>query len=201
MILTISSRRLTDLIRSLENITDTDAEIDANGHRYGHRLGQHLLEFGIIGGQYRERGQGIADWQVSFTSNYDPETAVSGLKLLNPVNISLQFGDLPKFIGNSVMLGCAREAWSDIEGEFQRIQPDELIDKLERVLGRVAFAPVSPERQFESELTFSQWCQMNGLREPGAAQHAYDRRREEEILQRQKEERERYEAEWGDSRV
>jgi hypothetical protein len=75
----------------------------------------------------------------------------------------------------------------------------ELLDKLESVLGRVAFGPKSREKQVETELTFENWCLANGLKVPGAERNAYDRHREEEIAERQRQEKLVHDRQWGDS--
>src|SRR5262249_16139735 len=122
-------------------------------------------------------------------------------KFCQRLNIGVRKEALPRWVLTPPMLACAREAWPDIESQFQKIQPSELLDRLESVLGRVAFGPTSSDKRIETELTFESWCLANGLKIPGEAQNKYDEFRKREIEERQREEQEVYDRFWGDSRA
>src|SRR5262249_39590637 len=98
MIITVSNRRFATVIRELEGLDSdtTDAEISENGFRYGQRLGQHLREYGIsLAGLVGQRNGEIYDFLATLTSN-DREITVRGLQILQPLNISVLYEDLPR---------------------------------------------------------------------------------------------------------
>jgi hypothetical protein len=160
----------------------------------------HLREYGLhlLGVTDERSGGQVCDWRFQLIG-IDRENFVRGLQLLNPLNVSVEFDDLPRLVLNDPMLAVAREAWPEIEGQFAKIQPTELLDKLETVLGRVAFAPRSPEQQFVAEATFEQWCLANGLKVPGEQKSKYDEFRQKEIEERQRQEKALHDRFWGDN--
>src|SRR5262249_39238598 len=103
MIVTVSNRTVA-LIKQLEGLDDatTDSEILENVHRYGANLGRYLADFGVqMAGALRDTGE-ICDYQCNITSS-DRETVIKGLQVLNPLNITVEFDDLPKLVLNGPM--------------------------------------------------------------------------------------------------
>ena len=185
MIICVSNRRFGDVIRQLEGLGNdvTAAEIEENGDRYGKRLGEYVRSYGVNIVGARLRGE-IIDLNAALTSN-DRETVIRGVQMLQPLNVSVEQGDLPRLILNRIMLACFQENWFEVQPLLSKIQPSGLLNLLEDIAGKIAFGQRSPEKAVETDLGFESWCLANGLPVPGAARNAYDRYREAEVAEAQ----------------
>jgi len=197
MIATLSENRLRDLIRSLENLPNyTDDELLVKFDKYCKKLFSYVhRDFGIrFVGMVSIAGTIGA---ARFTLEGDRERAIQGLIYLNPVSITAEVEDLGCLVPNTVM--CARAAWPEIAGQFERISPGELFDTIERVIPEVAFRPAPPATSeteaLMSELNFQDWLAQNGLVDPSLKSRAVEQFREKEIAEQQAAE-DRHKQKW-----
>lgn len=185
MILTFSEPRFSALVRQLEGISDTDDEILTRLDRFAARLFRHVFEtYKLRMESLVEQAGTVAAFRFSLHTS-DRVAIYQGLQFLNPVSLTLEEADLPKLILNAPMLGAMRQAWPEVESQFERITPDQLMPLIESVTMKVAFAPLpTPTDETEAavqEYGFQQWLELNGLRDPLAQQNEVDayRRAEE----------------------
>lgn len=170
MFVILSERKMTALIRELEGLgAETQNEILVRMDYYGNRLFSHLRKFGVsVDGLNREAGD-VAGYHATLSPSHTEDhrhDRVRGLVFLRPVCITMEASDIPALILNPMMQAAARESWVEIAGEFERILPEELMDKIERVVPRVAFGPRPAWKGPANEVDFQMWLSENGLKDP-----------------------------------
>ena len=190
MLVTLSERKTSDLIRRLENIPDqTHEEIMVRIKSYAKRLFDYVYnDFGLRMLGLKRQSGAIGIFQFELLTS-DREKIVAGLNFLEPVAITVEKNDLPHLILNSPMLAAAREAWYDeLAPQFLDILPGELLDKIEQLVPAIAFrgeiaAPSDdPGMAAIQESQFQNWCIENGLPVPGEQHRKADEFRLQEEL-------------------
>lgn len=182
MQITLSESRLSELINQLEG---TNLPVDEFAHRMDRLAAKvfgHLGHYGIKMQGLSNQNGNLATFSLSLDPSYDDEsrdTRLAGLRLLNPVSVSLNANDLPAFVLNKVALAGIRTVWPDIMREFDRILPTEIMSKLEEAANYANKAPGIAT----SEGGFKKWCIENGLPIPGLEQEREARRRQQEAAE------------------
>jgi hypothetical protein len=176
MIVTLSERTTTELVRELEGLDPaiTVEELTERMPQYSQRLFAHLRNFGLTyDGRCNPRGP-VADFGFSLKQNSvqdERQTLVDGLAMLRPICISVEREDLPSLILNPMVLAATVEQWPQIAGQFRKVLPSEVLDRIERIAGKVAFSPRPFDPYVDSmtgdpELDAQVWFQMNGVKDP-----------------------------------
>lgn len=149
MVITLSERRLSGLIRQLENITDSDEEICFRMALYAERLFRHIAEFGIrMQGMIDHQG-GIANFQFTiagvgknWTGDFDWDKLRSGLNAMNPLAITVEPEDIDT-ICSSVIRVAMLDNWHLYASSLERITVGELQNAIENACLKFAWnAPI-----------------------------------------------------------
>jgi len=146
MILTLSERRLSELIRQLEGINDSDEEILFRMQHYAAKLFNQVSEYGIRMVEMVEHHGGIGsfrfdikgvgmDWQ---TGGFNWEQLNQGLSFLNPLAVSFEREDLWAICDG--LVGTAMNSvWYEIQPNLQRLSVNEVRQTFESWCQHVAF--------------------------------------------------------------
>ncbi len=140
MIVSLSERRVSELIRSLENINDSDSEIAFRMQHYAAKLFTHVNDgYGVKFVGMSETHGDIGSFKFDihgckdFHGQIDWNKLVGGLQFLNPLCVSVEPEDVTvicdKLIGNQALA-----AWPEYEATLQRITPGELQSRIEAAL-------------------------------------------------------------------
>jgi hypothetical protein len=195
MRITLSERLLSEQIRQLENL-DPATSIDEISHgmtRYFRRLAEHVKLFGVelLATDFQQSGS-IATMGAALSQSHsedDIQTRLNGLRMLNPLSVSVEQHDLGAFVTDRMALTALYDAWSSYADQLQRIPVNEIRSTLERVGMKALFAP-SEEAQILADAgvgedAFQLFLQRAGKRDPLAHQNAIEEfnRREVEAVQ------------------
>jgi hypothetical protein len=139
MVLTLSERRLSELIRSLEGISDTDSEIAFRMQHYCSRLFAHVAnDYGIrmVGmvethgdlGSFQFDISSIGrDWQ---TGDFDWQKLIGGLQFLNPVAVTVEARDMEAICTGLVATGMI-DNWNNYAPTLQRLSVSQVQPAIE----------------------------------------------------------------------
>jgi len=193
MIVTLSERRLSELIRSLENISDTDSEIAYRMAEYASKLFVHVAEgYGLrMEGMIQHTGD-IAEFRFAiggakdFHGQIDWDKLVAGLQFMNPLCVSVEREDLAvicdKLIGNQAL-----QSWDEYAPTLQRILPGQLESRIEAALLKyvwnrpIEITAQTPTDKLLAELQIQEEFANAGLVDPSLKTQAVDKHREKEI--------------------
>src|SRR6266700_6919698 len=154
MIITLSERRLSELIRGLEGIQDTDEEIAFQMQRHAIRLFRHVAEdyrirmVGLVEhsggiGSFKFDISGIGkNWQ---TGGFDFEKLTAGLSFINPLCVSLEEQDI-EHICDGPVATAMMDHWEEYAGTLQRITVSEIQPAIEKACLEFAWKPPSRNR-------------------------------------------------------
>lgn len=170
MLVTLSERKLCDLIRQLENIQDSSEELLVRFDYYCGRLFVHIAEYGVTMKNLVQNSGAVAAFKFELNP-HRRETITAGLRLLNPVAVSLEVEDIGALVANPVVAAGLRDAWGEIGPQLQRIAVSDIMTKLEKFASTVAFRPkpIANEGELiEHELGYQTWLLQNNLEDPAA---------------------------------
>ena len=187
MLITLSESRFSARIRELENIppTTSDEEINHRLDRYAATLFQHLSNYGFVGFD-RVAVQGtLGTFRATLKPCHDDEsrnTRIEGLRMLDPVSVSLEAHDLPAFF-RGMILNLMADNFEGYSQEFQRLTVNELDRKLVTTAERVFATPMPQPFQVETpsdaallqeynDEQFDLFCLRSGVKNPGAERRA-----------------------------
>jgi hypothetical protein len=184
MLLTLSESRFSARIRQLENIpqTTSDEEINHRLDRHAATLFQHLSNYGFVGFDRVAVSGTLGTFRATLAPCHDDEsrnTRIEGLKMLNPVSVTLESQDLPAFYRRGPLLTLMEDNFSNYARQFERLTVSELDRNLVDVATRVFAAPMQTGFIVETEEDaaclkeirdeeFDLWCLRSGVRNPGA---------------------------------
>lgn len=188
MLCVLSERRLSALIRQLENLSPeayTDEEIKERMGAFATKVFAHIANFGVrLAGLIKVR-DGFGDFKIALT---DPpyqqgdlrQSFVDGLALLNPLSITVEKDDLPRLVPNAMTRAAMVDCWPNIAAQLTAILPNELLSKLEDAACKLILAPrpepTNPGRRANDAIYspdtegFEEWCVRNNLAIPGGPQ-------------------------------
>src|SRR5262245_26384286 len=120
MLITLSERRLSALIREFFGLVDvTDEELLPQLTKYASKLFVALsTERGLTMQSLGGIGNGIAVYRFDVTTD-NRDDLLAGLSLLNPVMLSVERNDLPRLVQNRPILAAMNDCWYEIEPNFQ----------------------------------------------------------------------------------
>jgi hypothetical protein len=139
MILTLSERRLSELIRSLEGISDTDSEIAFRMQHYCSRLFAHIAnDYGIRMLGLVEHHGDLGSFQFDIspigrnwqTGDFDWEKLSGGLHFLNPVAVTVEARDMQAICTGLVATGMI-DNWNNYANTLQRLSVSQIQPAIE----------------------------------------------------------------------
>jgi hypothetical protein len=174
----LSERLLKQTIRNFEDLGDmTDDEMMVQFHRYRQRLLDQMQHYGLYFGGMVEQAATVAAYEFSLNPDGDRETIIEGLKLIQPLAVTVQVSDIPALVQNPVFVGAFQSGWSHVAQELERIQPSEILDKIESLAGRF----VNGGATVEAVLDYDSWALSHGVPNlPSNYEQAQEFRRAEE---------------------
>jgi len=174
--ITLSERLLSEQIKQLENLdpaTNLD-EITHNMVRHFRKLAEHVQNYGVIllGTDFQQAGT-LATMGAVLNPSYsddDVVTRLNGLRMLNPLSVSVEPGDLPAFVIDPIARVALEDGWSSYGHELQRVSVSQIRATIERIASKVLFAP-SEEAQILADAgvgedAFQLFLQRAGKRDP-----------------------------------
>jgi hypothetical protein len=156
VIVTLSERRLSELIRQLEGINDSDSEIAFRMQYFASRIFKHVEgAFGIkmVGlvehqgdiGSFRMDISKIGrEWNTR-AQDFDWQKLIGGLQFLNALAVSIECIDM-EHICSGIMATSASDAFDNYEHELQRLSVSEVRPKIEDVLLKYVWNATGPQR-------------------------------------------------------
>jgi hypothetical protein len=190
MRITMSERLLCDQIRQLENLdpATTVEEVSHNIIRYFRRLAEHIQNYGVtlLGADYQVNGSVSTMGAVLNRSYSDDDvlTRINGIRMLNPLSVSVERNDLQAFVTEQIALVALYDAWDSYAHELQRLAVNEVRAAIERIAPKVLFAPApQPTNQFEAmqhEDGYQMFLSRAGKRDPMAHHNAVEEYRRQE---------------------
>ena len=146
MILTLSERRLSELIRQLENINDNDEEILYRMKHYASKLFSYVGEYGIRMVEMVSHSGGIGSFRFDIsgvgrdyrTGDFNWDRLRDGLNLVNPVGITMERSDIWAICTGLVAKGL-NDVWYDIAPNLERLSVSEFQPTLEAWLQHTVF--------------------------------------------------------------
>lgn len=197
MLITLSESRFSARIRELENIpqSTSDEEINHRLDQHAARLFQHLATYGFTGFD-RVAVQGtLGTFRATLAACHSDESRnlrLEGLRLLDPVSVTLEAQDLPAFYTRGLILTLMSDSFDSYRQEFQRLTVNELDRKLVSTAERVFSTPqaqpfaietaddVAALNEYHNE-QFEWFCRNSGLKVPGAERRAREAAEQAEI--------------------
>jgi hypothetical protein len=181
MRITLSERLLTEQIKQLENL-DPAINIDEIAHnmtRYFRRLAEHVQHYGVtlLGEGFQSSGAVATMCAVLNPSHLEDDvvTRLNGLRMLNPLSVSVEPGDLPAFVTDPIARIALEDGWSSYGHELQRVSVSQIRATIERIAAKVLFAPHTAPRNdveaLEQEQGYELFLARAGKRDP-LAKHA-----------------------------
>jgi len=208
MQVTLSERRMSELVRDLEGLQDqTLEEITHRMDMYARRFFAHVANYGVQFRSLLNQNGELATFGFDVAPSFSEEdraNRIAGIELMRPVSVTLSFGDLNAFVLNSAALAGIRQIWPEVSQQFNRILPSEILNLVENA---AATAINSPAVVPQTEEDFERYCVEWGMRIPGlrhraveelrAAEEAEVKAAEEARKQRQWEYAESDDSSWG----
>jgi hypothetical protein len=154
MIVTLSERRLSELIRQLEGINDSDSEIAFRMQYYAGRVFKHvadaynlhmvgLLEHqGDIGSFQFDISRIGRNWE---TGDFGWDKLIGGLQFINALAVTVEAIDM-EWICTGLIATSATDAFDDYAHELQRLSVAEVRPKIEAVLLKYVWNGSGPQR-------------------------------------------------------
>lgn len=189
----LSERILQQTIRDLEDLGEaTNDEMMVLFDQYRNRLLEQLKNYGLHFGGMVEQVGTVASYEFALSRDVPRETIIQGLMLIRPVCVTVNIGDIPALVQNPVFAGAFQSGWSSVAYDLERIQPSEILDKIESLAGRF----LGGEENVETQLTYDQWALSNGIPNLPTNYEKAARFRQQEEEAYQKAQQERFDN-WG----
>lgn len=197
MQVTISERRLSELIRNLESINDTDEEIAFKMRHYASRIFKHVYDgYGLKFLGMLEQSGGLGTMQFSIeevgrnwqTSDFDWEKLIGALQFINALAVTVELTDMQIICTGLVAVGAADE-WNNYASELERISPSEVQSKIESALLRFVYnkptetTALSPNNQELRDLEMDGAFARAGMVDPSLRSRAVESYRQREIAE------------------
>jgi hypothetical protein len=212
MLVTLSESRFSTRIRELENIpaSVSDEEINHRLDKYAATLFQNLANYGFVGFDKVAVQGTLGTFRATLAPCHDDEsrnTRIAGLKMLDPVSVSLEEHDLSAFF-RGMILTLMADNFDDYSRDFQRLTVSELDSKLVDVATKVFAAPAPSPFIVENESDaaclqefrdeeFNLFCLRSGVKNPGAERRAREAAEQAEIQRLKAAQDEAMRREWG----
>lgn len=208
MNVSLSERRVSELIRQLEGIADNDSEISFRMSHYAGRLFSHLSDtYGLkFVGMIETHGDiGSFKFDITrckdFHGTIDWDKLVGGLQFLNCLCLSVEPEDIrvicDALVGNSLLA-----VWPEYEATLQRITPSELQPRIESALmkfvwNRSTEIAATADGRHVHELQIQEAFGNAGLIDPSLSYTASLERRQREEAEYAKREQARIDRVWN----
>lgn len=161
MVITLSERRLSELIRQLENITDSDEEICFRMVHYAERLFKHISEFGVRMQGMLDHNGGIANFQFTIagvgknwqTGDFDWDKLRQGLNAMNPLAVTVEPEDIDTICSGIIRVAML-DNWHQYAASLERITVGQLQGAIENACQKYAWgSPIEMGSESDTDET------------------------------------------------